>query len=758
MSIKLRRVELSNIRSHKHLVFEPEGEGITAIRGANGAGKSTIVDSIAWTLFGTKPAGVSRASAIYRTGAVWGKEKCFARVEIEVDGQLLKVERRMISKVGAVECDVWEVNVDDSGKRTEKHVAGTAVSHVESYLRQRMRMDERGFLAAILVQQKQVDSLISATAKERAQVIEKLTGISSITTALNNARAESNTLKKVASVTVTDEKELESWKKQKSALSKELQKKKASVEKLEKKSVEHSELAEALREQVALEQEKFLEVESLRENLVQVEARIHSQEELFESVLEEKKVKKAALSKLAAGTNIDVIQEKLSLLRKGLRSKELELARIKSDISELQENKSNAEAIIGKSKIKEHDAAVAARLKSSQKYDSLNSKKSEIKDRIVSLRSDCKKIEKAITVITQGEGTCPTCLQHVSDVSAAVDVLNSQIEKNTQKINQENLALSKTEDLIAKNENVLKSFDLLLESFVIVDESSENIDEKNKIKIGLESDIKALSVDVDAHEKIYSTARREEENKNEYKRILSRAEKISNEIDSLKGVQTNLKEKIQKSGPMSSTALSKLRKKYESENDKSNKASHEFIAASGELRLIEEKFSNIDANISRAEDELEKHKEVLRSVEIASTTSKVIEEFRESRIENSVPVIEAYASDLLSRFTEGKFKGIRIDPKFNTTVTLPDGSSRAVGLLSGGELSAAAMALRIAISMLLNGDSSDNLLILDEVLVSQDISRSEIILSTIREVCKGQVVIIAHSSSVDDIADNIVEL
>ena len=758
MSIKLRRVELSNIRSHKHLIFEPEGEGITAIRGANGAGKSTIVDSIAWALFGTKPAGVSRASAIYRTGAVWGKEKCFARVEIEVDGQLLKVERRMISKAGAVECDVWEVDVDSSGKRTEKHVAGTAVSHVESYLRQRMRMDERGFLAAILVQQKQVDSLISATAKERAQVIEKLTGISSITTALNNARAESNTLKKVASITVTDEKELESWKKQKSVLSKELQKKTASVEKLEKKSVESSELSETLREQVALEQEKSLEVESLRENLVQVEARIDSQEELFESVLEEKKVKKAALSKLAAGTNIDAIQEKLSLLRKGLRSKELELARIKNDISELQENKNNAEAVIGKSKIKEHDAAVDARLKASQKYDSLNSKKSEIKDRIASLRSDCKKIEKAIAVITQGEGTCPTCLQHVSDVSAAVDVLNSQIEKNTQKISQENLAMSETEDLIVKNENVLKSFDLLLESFAIIDESSKSLDEKAKIKIGLESDIKALGVDVDAHEKIYSTARREEENKNEYKRILSRAEKISNEIDSLKGVQASLKEKIQKSGPMSSAALSKLRKKYESENDKSSKASHEFIAARGELRLIEEKFSNIDANISRAEDELKKHKEVLRSVEVASTTSKVIEEFRESRIENSVPVIEAYASDLLSRFTEGKFKGIKIDPKFNTTVTLPDGSSRAVGLLSGGELSAAAMALRIAISMLLNGDSSDNLLILDEVLVSQDISRSEIILSTIREVCKGQVVIIAHSSSVDDIADNIVEL
>src|SRR5215210_3926849 len=46
------RVELENIKSHVHSEFTFE-RGTTAITGANGAGKTTILEAIAWVLFDT---------------------------------------------------------------------------------------------------------------------------------------------------------------------------------------------------------------------------------------------------------------------------------------------------------------------------------------------------------------------------------------------------------------------------------------------------------------------------------------------------------------------------------------------------------------------------------------------------------------------------------------------------------------------------------------------------------------------------------
>lgn len=60
--------------------------------------------------------------------------------------------------------------------------------------------------------------------------------------------------------------------------------------------------------------------------------------------------------------------------------------------------------------------------------------------------------------------------------------------------------------------------------------------------------------------------------------------------------------------------------------------------------------------------------------------------------------------------------------------------------------------------MLLNGSGAKNPIILDEVFVSQDANRAELSISTIKEVCQGQVIMIAHNESLDAVADKIVQL
>ena len=70
----ITKVELENIKSHAEVKFDFQ-KGTTAITGSNGAGKTTIIEAIAWTLFdlldykkddfarrGTKAKGIARVS------------------------------------------------------------------------------------------------------------------------------------------------------------------------------------------------------------------------------------------------------------------------------------------------------------------------------------------------------------------------------------------------------------------------------------------------------------------------------------------------------------------------------------------------------------------------------------------------------------------------------------------------------------------------------------------------------------------------
>ena len=46
----ITKIELENIKSHTESKFEFQ-RGTTAITGSNGAGKTTIIEAVAWTLF-----------------------------------------------------------------------------------------------------------------------------------------------------------------------------------------------------------------------------------------------------------------------------------------------------------------------------------------------------------------------------------------------------------------------------------------------------------------------------------------------------------------------------------------------------------------------------------------------------------------------------------------------------------------------------------------------------------------------------------
>lgn len=762
MGIKLKRVELSNIRTHKHIVFNPEQYGITAISGPNGSGKSTIVDSIVWALYGIKPEGVSKNAALIKSGVETNKEteKCFVSLNIVIDSTEYKIVREIINKGKSTECNVWELVEDENGEIVEQHKAGSAVSDAETHIRKILKMDKKGFLTAVLVQQKQVDNLISPTtkAKERAQVIEKLIGISSITKALESSRKSAAELKKELSYVNVSKKELENLEKEKEKEETTYEKNKKANDDLTAQLTEAKESNTALKEKLEEETKKSENLEHLKNKVSELKAQISVQEDNLKNIISEKDEKKNQLSTLESSASIEELEPKIKECREQLRRYENEKSILEKELKEAQDNLTNANELIEKSSIKTHEEAEKGLMKSQAQLDSFKEKISLSQAEIMSADSEIKKLYKAINVLSQGDGTCPTCLQHVKDVSVAVETLQKDVEKFAKTKEEEKSNIIDFEKAVKKVEVVIDKFNQLIDAIQLNELLSESIDEEKKEIERLGGLIKATEAEYTAFDKVYQAAKRKMDVKNDYNRLLERAKKISDEINAKNGELQIAEDEIKNSGVISSSALSKLRKDFDNSYGKYSKLYEKMSNVKSDMNVAFERSKNLTEKIDDYKQKLQQHDELMHNYEVANSTNNVIEKFREDRITHSIPVIEVYASDLMSRFTDGAFTRLKIDSKFNATVIRANGEEMAVGLLSGGELSAAAIALRLAISMLLNGGTSENLIILDEVLVSQDNTRASFILSTIKEVCKGQVIIVAHNAITDEISDKVIQL
>lgn len=760
MNMIIKKVELSNIQVHEHFVFVPDENGITAIRGANGTGKSTIVDSIAWALYGTKPPGVSKAVSILREGADFAKDKCFVRIWLNIDGRNLRIERKMLDKHGKTECNVWEeFSTDDSSddNSSEKHQAGPAVSHVETYIRKTLKMDEKGFLTAILIQQKQVDKLISATARERAQAIEKLTGISSITAALTEARQEFNTLNKKTKEITIDEDSYEKSKTDREKFVEKLDKKKELQEGLFNKVEENKETVETLHEEVNTEDEKIQQNNDRKERITVLDTRIETFEENLQPTIDEKNAKKKQLSQIGMSVDLADITKKLQELKKRLRQLTSSYDLKEKRVSENTENMSKYSALIEKAG-KSQDEAETGLEKAEEKLEQIIESLKKNREEIVGFNSEDKKLERAIKVLKHDDGNCPTCLQKVDDVSSVVNVIQEQRDDLSTKKQECEEKIEQLTSMEEKASTMVAKFKTLVDAHIQVEEIEKDSKTLNSEKETIQAEIIVIEGEISNAEKTYNEAKRQSEIKEEYDALLARAQKIAEELDKMKGERNKLQEEVKNSGVITVNALAKLRKKYETASEKSSELSVQYSEISGDVRVMEEQIKALDLSIAQQAKEIEEYKELLKTVEISKATVGVLEEFRIDRINNSIPVIETYASDLMNRFTDGKFVGLKMDAKFNTKVVLSNGKERAVGSLSGGELSLASIALLVSISMLLNSTGGTNPIILDEVFVSQDANRADLSISTIKEVCKGQLIMIAHNESLDSVADKVVEL
>jgi exonuclease SbcC len=175
--MRLNSLHLTNFRQHvdTHIDFST---GITGIIGPNGSGKSTILEAIAWALYGTPAARGNRDSIrSYRAGP-----RAVVKVDLEFE---LGAHRYLVSR-GLTNAELF---LDGASSPI-----ATSISAVTDVLRRRLAMSHQEFFHTYFTGQKELSVMAAMGPTDRGQFLSRVLGYERLRTAQDLARERRKTI------------------------------------------------------------------------------------------------------------------------------------------------------------------------------------------------------------------------------------------------------------------------------------------------------------------------------------------------------------------------------------------------------------------------------------------------------------------------------------------------------------------------------------------------------------------------------------
>lgn len=745
MKLHLTKVRLRNFRVHEDYTFEPMEEGVTAIVGKNGHGKSTIIDGIAWAIYGTKPNSGIKNSSWRRLGAPEDEES-FVDAVFDLDGSELRVKRSIVNaKTGGTKCECW---LDGTLE------AGPAVSHAESWLTKKLGLDESGFLSTVLVQQKHVNQLVAASRTERRRTLEKLTGITAITSALDQAKLEEKTYSKAVDALGIDDGKLPVLRK--TAEDNEALRAKTleQVSKMEERLAKLDESGRALRGKVDEMDSRLVESRRARDEKTRADSIVDSMTERMAELSKTRDALKAALpaDRLDSSETAEV--------RRELETAEAGLLEAKTKANALQSTvaarPTTVELDDAGNAVSDAEGRLAA-IDVQAAVDGIEESRAAIAVARAEGMAAKKSLGELSGVGDDGAAACPTCRQPLTDPSGLISELEAKLDATRSTAACERKKIEEFEETV-------KAADAAREAVGEAKTKLAAMDKAVEAAAAAESELPLALSTVESAEATVKSLRTTVSRFNEYKakydeydRVMGELKTVVSRLEAASKDSRLAAEKLDEAGSVNEESLARLRAELEDKRSKRADLNAAVVGKKGEAELAAEKARAASAEADSLEAQMEKRKGLLSKLEVSSSAVMVLGKFREHLILSAIPQVTDYASELINKISDGKFTSIAIDKKFDVSVETGDGVVESVSQLSGGEEDLVAICLRLAISVMLS-DGTPTMLILDEVLTAMDSDRAAAILEAMQGISGGQIIIVAHNEIIKSIADKVVEL
>lgn len=770
----IEKIKIENILSHNHSMVE-FGEGLNVIIGSNGAGKSTIIDSIVYALLahgrGSEEVTRTTKANMLREGSSRGS------IELTfIVGGNRYVIRREISQRG---------ESSDLLKRLSPQEMVLAIGG--SVPREVMKIlnitEPRILTSTIIARQDFLNEVLLESSSKRKERILKLLGLEKLEKARENlGKAQ----KKLDSRIEEIEREL--------GIKQQLEK---DIKKIEEELIISRDERDKLRTKVEDSKRKVEKLETLKNEvdellmiipmvaLYERKSREYKEKEERVKRLEEKRAvyEKIDLKEVLDLRNrIPITEDRLKTLREDL----------KKCVREIEKNESLIQSLSNKIS-EEYGAREVENFLKEKAYTKIleiaDKMLSEIENNIATAKAHIE-IYRNFQKSFREADRCPICGNSLTGekIEHLIREHSAEIEKLSKKINE----------LTASREGLREIASVLREAIKGVDSESRKISELKKKEEALDKELREdllkcsnildqagfKDVPTDVPSRVQALDRILQE----YNNLKHEIENLNKDLESIKDELKDLRNRLVKNTEeVRHAVLSFIRSRELRELENSdlstiesflrkykNEISKDLESAKKSYEEDISKLNELNGKISRSEKDLEEKREEINRLKGLESEREILRKVRESLeklaeffkkdgviAKTLTSRIRASLESEVNRILKGvirEFK-IEIDEEFDFTVVYPSGVTRPIENLSGGEKTVLSLALRLALAKVLTG-RIPRLMILDEPTQNLDSEVRLMIFDIIKRIAgtMDQIIVVTHDEDIVDKADRVIRV
>lgn len=782
--MKINHLRLINFRQHVRtdIAFD---SGVTAIIGENGSGKTTILEAIAWALYG-QPAIRGQRDGIRFIGA-GSRAPVEVELEFELGGHKYRITRGLTT--AAVYLDGSDVAVANS------------ISGVNELLTRRLGMSRAEFFNTYFTGQKDLAVMAAMGATERGQFLSRVLGYERLRAAQDIAREKRRVIgAEIAGlrsgmadpdIVATAVREAETRLRGAIAASNEAGTRHAIALAEMRRVTPVWEQAQRQREQWQRLLAEITIVERELTVLVRDGERMAAELATLASVHEELAMLRTTVAPLAPhreeSTRLDEVfrqQGRRAALAENERSVADELVRLRERLARIDTAPALEEEITVQLEHERAELEDASKVLEARRTEWVRDRQ-EAETKLQELRrqyADAKQQRDAVLELG-ADGICPTCSRVLgASFRAVVDQLTELLETlqvDGQYFRDRGEQLSGTPSDIAALEEkrraasnaVTQSERKLAKVQAVVQELPSvrrEIAMKEARREEMQREIAAISGEYDSQRHKY--LRSEIDRLTPLSLRIARLEaaverapfarqeeaRIAAELIAV----TERRDRLRSEGAtqeFSETAYEESRREYNRASESARVAELAVVGAQGDVRAAQQALDGAEAARRENERVAERLRDLNNGRLIHDELDRAFQELRADLNDALRPELSEVASSFLSSLTDGRYSQLELDDKYDVVI-LEDGVVKPV--ISGGEEDIANLVLRLAISQMIADRSGQpfSLLVLDEVFGSLDASRRDSVLELLHRLEDRfeQVILITHIESVREGVDRVI--